>query len=47
MIAAGPLSSVEEGVVGEAVEERGLLHDLEDRVLDWRRIRSWQRVEVQ
>ena len=47
VIAAWTSSGIEEGVVGKTVEQRGLFHDLEDRVLDWRRIRSRQRVEVQ
>ena len=46
MIATCALPGVEEGVVGQAVEQRGLLHDLEDRVLDRRSIRTRKRVEV-
>ena len=37
---------VEEGVVGETVQERRLLHDLEDGVLNWGRIRSRKGVQV-
>ena len=38
---------IEEGVVGEAVEEGGLLHHLEDGVLDRRGICAGQWVQVQ
>ena len=47
VVAAGALAGVEEGVVGEAVEEGRLLHDLEDRVLDWRGVHARKGVEVQ
>ena len=38
---------VEERVVGQAVQQRRLLHDLEDRVLDRRGVRAgkWEEVE--
>lgn len=39
--------SVEERVVGKAVEQRGLLHDLEDRVLDWWRVCTREGIQVQ
>ena len=47
VVAAGALACVEEGVVGEAVEEGRLLPNLEDRVLDWRGVHARKGVEVQ
>ena len=47
VVAAGALAGVEEGVVGEAVEEGGLLHHLEDGVLDRRGVCAGQWVQVQ
>ena len=38
---------VEERVVGQAVQQRRLLHDLEDRVLDRRGVRAGEREEVE
>jgi hypothetical protein len=38
---------LDEGIVGEAVEERGFLCDLEDRMFDGRGIRPWKRIEIQ
>ena len=47
VIAARALSGVEEGVVGKTEQEGGLLHDLENRVLNWRRVGARERVEVE
>ena len=47
VIAARALSGVEEGVVGETEQERGLLHDLEDRVLNRGSVGTRERVEVE
>lgn len=42
-----PRTGVEEGIVGQCVKQRGLLHNLEDRVLNRWRIGIWQRVEIE
>ena len=47
VVATRALAGVEEGVVGETVQERRLLPNLEDRVLDWRGVHARKRVEVQ
>lgn len=47
MVPAWALARVEEGVVRQTVEQRSLLHYLEDRVLNRGRVCAGQRVQVQ
>lgn len=45
-MAIGVAARVEEGVVRKAVQERSLLHHLEDGVLNWRGVCTGERVQV-
>ena len=47
MVTAWALAGVEEGVVWKTVQERCLLHDLEDRMLDRGCVHIRERIEVQ
>ena len=47
VVAARALPGIEEGVIGETVQERCLLHDLEDGMLNRGRIGTGEGVEVE